>query len=123
MVIRERGWKSFAVYHDELSAGVVADYLRRNDCPAQVMGCAGTALDNGVRVLVPGELLHRAQWLWALSRQRLRHPDGISEPFTIQSLARTDREALRGPADKAVKVVEHRFGEPTAIWTDTGARI
>jgi hypothetical protein len=65
MVIRERGWECFAVYHDELSAGVVADYLRRNDCPAQVMGCAGTALDNGVRVLVPGELLHRARWLWA----------------------------------------------------------
>jgi hypothetical protein len=65
VVIRERGWESFAIYHDELAAGVVAEYLRRNDCPAQVAGSAGTALEPSVRVLVPGELLHRARWLWA----------------------------------------------------------
>jgi hypothetical protein len=44
---------------------VVAGYLRRNDWPAQIAGRAGAALDPGVRVLVPGELLHRARWLWA----------------------------------------------------------
>lgn len=64
-VIRERDWETFATYHDELAAGVVADYLRRNECPAQVVGSAGTALEPGVRVMVPGELLHRARWLWA----------------------------------------------------------
>lgn len=64
-VIHQRGWECFAVYHDELAAGVVVDYLRRNDCPAQVMGRAGAGLDAGVQVLVPGELLHRARWLWA----------------------------------------------------------
>jgi hypothetical protein len=64
-VIRERGWEQFAVYHDELAAGVVAEYLRRNDCPAEVVGSAGAAVEPGVRVLVPGELLHRARWLWA----------------------------------------------------------
>ena len=64
-MIRERGWECFAVYHDELSAGVVAGYLRRNECPAEVLGSAGTALDNGIRVLVPGQLLNRARWLWA----------------------------------------------------------
>lgn len=64
-MIRERGWESFAVYHDELAAGVVADYLRRNECPAQVVGSAGVALQTAeVHVLVPGELLHRAKWLW-----------------------------------------------------------
>lgn len=64
-MIRERGWECFAVYGNELAAGVVADYLRRNDCPAQVAGSAGTAFEAAVRVLVPGELLHRARWLWA----------------------------------------------------------
>jgi hypothetical protein len=64
-VIRERGWECFAVYHDELAAEVVAGYLRRNDCPAQIAGRAGAALEPGVRVIVPGELLHRARWLWA----------------------------------------------------------
>jgi hypothetical protein len=66
-VIQERGWECFAIYHDELAAGVVADYLRLNDCPAQIAGRAGAKLEPGpgVRVIVPGELLHRARWLWA----------------------------------------------------------
>jgi hypothetical protein len=64
-MVRERGWECFAVYHDELAAGVVVDYLRRNDCPAQVAGRAGMGLDPDVSVLVPGELIHRAKWLWA----------------------------------------------------------
>jgi len=37
-VIRERGWECFAIYHDELAAGVVVDYLRLNDCPARIVG-------------------------------------------------------------------------------------
>ena len=41
----------------------------------------------------------------------------------ISSVARTDRKALRGPADQAMNVVEHRFGEPTAIGAETGSRI
>jgi hypothetical protein len=39
--------------------------------------------------------------------------DGAGAPpdaDLIQSVARTDREALRGSTDKAMKVVEHRFG-------------
>lgn len=64
-VIRERGWECFAIYRDELAAGVVVQYLRRNDCPAQLTGSAGAALQPGVRVMVPGELIHRAKWLWA----------------------------------------------------------
>jgi hypothetical protein len=64
-MIHERGWQCFAIYHDELAASVVVDYLRRNDCPAQVIGSAGAAVQLGVRVLVASELLHRAKWLWA----------------------------------------------------------
>lgn len=64
-MIRERGWECFAIYRNELAAGVVANYLRLNDCPAEVAGSAGAALEAEVRVLVPGELLHRARWLWA----------------------------------------------------------
>jgi len=63
-MIQERGWECFATYADELAATVVVDYLRRNDCPAQIAGTSGV-IDAGVRVLVPGELLHRARWLWA----------------------------------------------------------
>jgi hypothetical protein len=62
-VIPERGWQCFATYHDELAATVVVDYLRRNDCPAQLAGRSGL-LEGSVQVLVPGELLHRARWLW-----------------------------------------------------------
>jgi hypothetical protein len=58
-MIHERGWECFASYHDELAAGVVADYL------CQVMGKRGAQLNDGVRVFVPGQLLHRAKWLWA----------------------------------------------------------
>jgi hypothetical protein len=64
-MIHERGWQCFATYHDELAAGVVAEYLFRNDCPAQVVGKLGAQLNDGARVLVPGQLLHRAKWLWA----------------------------------------------------------
>lgn len=55
-----RVWLAFP-----LAPLVVAEYLRRNDCPAQIAGRAGAALEPGVRVIVPGELLHRARWLWA----------------------------------------------------------
>jgi len=64
-MIRERGWETFAAYHDELAAGVVVEYLCRNDCPAQVIGSPGVTPAPAVHVLVPGELLHRARWLWA----------------------------------------------------------
>lgn len=70
-MIRERGWECFAIYHDELAAEVIAGYLRRNDCPAQIAGRAGAALEPGVRVLVPGELFHRARWLWAKAKADL----------------------------------------------------
>ena len=64
-MIKERGWERFATYNDEIAAKVVVDYLHRRDCPAQVVGTAGAAIGSGVHVLVPGELLHRARWLWA----------------------------------------------------------
>ena len=60
------------------------------------------------------------------ARQRLHvQITGLSrlESSLIFSVARTDREVLRGPADKAMKVVEHRFGEATAVWAETGSRI
>lgn len=64
-MIRERGWHIFATYRDEIAAGVVVDYLRRNECPAEVSGTVSADLDSRVNVLVPGELLHRARWLWS----------------------------------------------------------
>jgi hypothetical protein len=65
-MIRERGWERFAAYTDEASALLVAEYLRGNDCPAQVATKSpGVDLAPSVEVLVPGELLHRARWLWA----------------------------------------------------------
>lgn len=64
-MIPERGWQIFATYRDEIAAGVVVDYLRRNDCPAKVSGTVSADVDSSVNVLVPGELLHRARWLWS----------------------------------------------------------
>lgn len=66
-VIAERGWQIFATYRDPIAAGVVADYLRRNDCPAQVTGTTPAEVDSHASVLVPGALLHRARWLWSLA--------------------------------------------------------
>jgi hypothetical protein len=58
-------------------------------------------------------------------QQRARQMSCLSclESSLINSVAHTDREALRGPADKAMKVVEHRFGKATAGWAKTGSRI
>ena len=64
-MIPQRGWQVFAKYADQIAAGVVAAYLRRNDCPAQVSGSVPADLDSDASVLVPGELLHRARWLWS----------------------------------------------------------
>src|SRR5579862_643343 len=64
-MIHERGWQRFLAYPDEASATIVAEYLRRNDCPAQVAGSPSPDLSASVEVLVPGELLHRARWLWS----------------------------------------------------------
>jgi hypothetical protein len=43
-----------------------------------------------------------------------RSPRAIVQ-LRVQSVAGTDREALRGPTDKAMKIVEHRFGEATTV--------
>jgi hypothetical protein len=84
-MILERGWQCFAVYDNEVSAGVTADYLRRNNCPAEVAAKPFPDLQAGVQVVVPGELLHRARWLWSqadLSEAELHYlisgelPDG-----------------------------------------------
>jgi hypothetical protein len=65
-MIQERGWQRFMVYADQASATVVADYLCRNGCPAQVAAFSpGVDLTPSVDVLVPGQLLHRARWLWS----------------------------------------------------------
>jgi hypothetical protein len=64
-MIHERGWRIFVAYPDEASATVVADYLRLNDCPALVVPpFPGPDLAPSAAVLVPGELMHRARWLW-----------------------------------------------------------
>jgi hypothetical protein len=65
-MIRERGWERFIAFADQASASVVAGYLQRNDCPARVAAASpGLDLSPSVEVLVPGQLLHRARWLWA----------------------------------------------------------
>ena len=64
-MIPEREWQVFAQYADQIAAGVVVDYLHRNDCPAQVSGSVPADLDSGVSVLVPGAFMHRARWLWS----------------------------------------------------------
>ena len=63
----QRGWQCFTVVDNELSAQVVADYLRHNDCPAEVTAKPFPDVQAGVQVLVPGDLLHRARWLWPQS--------------------------------------------------------
>ena len=54
---REKSWEHCVTCPDGASAAVAAAYLERNGCPAIVVA--------GGEVLVPGELLHRARWLWA----------------------------------------------------------
>jgi hypothetical protein len=65
-MIRERAWQVFVAYPDEASATVVAEYLRLNNCPAIVIPpFPGPDLAPSAAVLVPGQLIHRARWLWA----------------------------------------------------------
>ena len=45
-MIHECGSERFAVCHDELAAGVVVDYLVRNDCPAHAVWTSGDATAN-----------------------------------------------------------------------------
>jgi len=76
-------------YHDELASGVVVDYLDRNNCQAQVAGWAGVGPDPGVRVLVPGELLHRVKWLWAqadLTEAELGYFDSFATRYLATSI-------------------------------------
>jgi hypothetical protein len=64
-MIHDKGWLVFVAFPDEASATVVAEYLRLNDCLARVIPpCPGPDLAPSAVVLVPGELLHRARWLW-----------------------------------------------------------
>jgi len=55
---------------------------RRNDCAAEVVGSSGVAVEPGVRILVPGELLHRARWLWG-KREPHRSRTSISRYWRI----------------------------------------
>jgi hypothetical protein len=65
-MIQETGWQRFLAFTDQASAAVVAGYLVRNNCPARAaFASPGLDLSPSVEVLVPGELLHRARWLWA----------------------------------------------------------
>jgi hypothetical protein len=66
-VIAERSWRCFAVYDNEITAGLVAEFLTRNYCPAEVAARPFPELQVGVQVVVPGELLHRARWLCSQS--------------------------------------------------------
>jgi hypothetical protein len=44
--------------------------------------------------------------------------------WSVSSLfSRANRKALSGPADIAMKVVEHRFGEATTVWSKRGSGI
>ena len=53
-------------FTDQASAAVVTEYLLRNGCPARAaFSSPGLDLSPSVEVMVPGELLHRAKWLWA----------------------------------------------------------
>jgi hypothetical protein len=65
-MIREKDWEPFSSFPNEASASVVAEYLRRNDCPAQVAaGSPWPDAPTAAVVLVPGEFMHRARWLWS----------------------------------------------------------
>ena len=65
-MIRDAGWECFIAFADQASAMVVAGYLQHNDCPARVaLASPGLDLSPSAEVLVPGQLLHRARWIWA----------------------------------------------------------
>ena len=94
---------------------------------------ASCRLGQPVKADRPDRLRRRTAPIFALERPCYRRrgrllphrlPSNAGE-FATQdkSVVRTDREVLRCPADKALNVVEHRFGETTAIWTETGSRI
>ena len=51
-----------------------------------------------------------------------RHP-GQRQTRVINSVAPTDREALRGSANEAVNVVERRFSQAAAVRAEVAARI
>jgi hypothetical protein len=64
-MIRDKDWERFMAFTDQASATIVAGYLLRNDCPARVVNSSpGLDLSPSVEVLVLGQLLHRARWLW-----------------------------------------------------------
>ena len=65
-MIRERGWERFVGFRDVASATAAAGYLAQHDLPTRVeAGSPGVDMSLVAYVLVPGELLHRARWLWA----------------------------------------------------------
>jgi hypothetical protein len=53
---------------DEGSAAAIAEYLSLHDCPAVVFAMTpGIDLTYPAEVRVPGELLRRARYVWALA--------------------------------------------------------
>ena len=84
---------------DVASAAVAAAYLERNGCSATVVAVA-SGLDKTpcAEVLVPGELLHRARWLWAqvdvsnLSKGELEYLMTGSLPGTGESPSGNDAD-------------------------------
>jgi len=86
-------WECFIAYPDEASAVAVAQYLRLHECPAFVFARAPDFdLAPPFEVRVPGELLHRARWLWSLADARLELTDGELEYLATGRLPGTASE-------------------------------
>lgn len=57
-------WREFATYGDPASAEVIAGLLRSEDVPARIVSDEPLpGLIRGFSVLVPPDMLHRAQWV------------------------------------------------------------
>jgi hypothetical protein len=57
-------WREFATYGDAASAEVIAGLLRSENVPARVVSDEPMpGLTRGFCVMVPPDLLHRAQWV------------------------------------------------------------
>ncbi len=65
----KEAWQEFAVYPDAASAHVVAERLRSEDVPVDVViDQPVPGLLRSARLLVPEALLHRARWVLANSQ-------------------------------------------------------
>ena len=83
-------WREFATYGDAASAEVIVGLLRSEDVPARVVSDEPMpGLTCGFRILVPPDLLHRAQWV--LSQAQLR--DAELSYYATGQLGESDNSA------------------------------